>query len=127
MDNLQEMGELLTRARLEKGLSLGQLAAVSGLNKSSIMRLERGKFAAPGPDSLSRLAEALGLAAADLFALAGYSTPRDIPTLRPYLRAKYGQLPEAAIAEVEAYLAAVAAQYGGVDAGPVNGEDEQPE
>lgn len=68
------------------------------------------------------------MAAADLFAVAGYSTPQDVPTLRPYLRAKYGVLPESAIAEVEAYLTAVAAQYGGVAAGgPLNGEDEQPE
>ncbi|MBK6870809.1 MAG: helix-turn-helix domain-containing protein [Kineosporiaceae bacterium] len=128
MNNAEELGQMIAARRRALGWTLETLAEAAGLNRSSVMRLEQGRFASPSPEALSGLAGALGLAAADLFAVAGYSTPQDVPTLRPYLRAKYGVLPESAIAEVEAYLTAVAAQYGGVAAGgPLNGEDEQPE
>lgn len=67
-----------------------------------------------------------GTGAADVFALAGYTSPRQLPTLRPYLRAKYGELPEQAVRDVEAYLARLQQQYG-TDSRPTDGEDELPE
>jgi hypothetical protein len=48
----------------------------------------------------------------------------DLPSVRPYLRSKYGdQLPPEALADIEAHVRNVAARYG-IATGPTDGEDE---
>jgi transcriptional regulator with XRE-family HTH domain len=88
--NLKALGKLIARERVRQGLSLETLGNAAGGNRSTIMRLERGTFAHPDPDKLQRIARALGLHAADLFALAGYRPSDDLPSLVPYLEAKHG-------------------------------------
>jgi hypothetical protein len=78
------------------------------------------------PDRLTALAAGLELPPSDLYLLAGMDLAAELPSMRPYLRSKYGpQLPPEAIADIEAYSAQVAARYG-VSTGPAPGEDEQP-
>lgn len=127
MEHVQQtnVGAFLRARRLELGMSLQDVAVRAGLNKSSVQRLEEGHHQTAKPETLVRLAHAVGVSSGDLFALAGLSQPSQLPTLRPYLRLKYGDLPDAAMAEIEAYLAAVAQHYGVGPHGPMDGEDEQ--
>lgn len=103
------------------------LERLAGVDNGTIVRIEQGAFAAPRPDKLSRIAEALRLPLADVFALAEYVVPDELPSLVPYLRAKYRALPAKAIAELERYFDDLAGRYGIDPAGPAPGEDEAPE
>ena len=118
--------ELLLRRRTELGLSLPQLEARTGIHNSRLSRWERGIDMPSRPDRLTALASGLELPPSDLYLLAGMDLAPELPSMRPYLRSKYGpQLPPEAIADIDAYSAQVAARYG-VSTGPAPGEDEQP-
>jgi hypothetical protein len=52
--------DALTKARLDAGLSLSQVAARGGLDKATLSRLEAGQQVNPTVDTLSRYALALG-------------------------------------------------------------------
>ena len=129
MDNNGQptLGQVLRARREQFGLSQYALEAVSGVDHSVIGRIEGGQIAAPGPDKLTRLAEALRLNVADVFTLAGYAVPRQLPSFRPYLRSRYGGLPPEAHARLDSYFRQIQEEYGGADHGPFDGEDELPE
>jgi transcriptional regulator with XRE-family HTH domain len=99
-DQAKALGEFVRKRRQELGLSTHELGKVVGTRNSTIMRLEQGAFAAPRPDKLARIAEALQIGLADLYARAGYVTPSELPSFHAYLPAKYRQLPEAAVEEL---------------------------
>ena len=111
-DRATALGQVLRARREELGLSTRQLSAQAGVNDVTIVRIERGEFAAPRPDKLSRLADALGLRLADIFAMADYVAPSELPTLAPYLQAKYPGLPDDAVAAIGRYAARTAKQHG---------------
>ena len=96
-----ELGRQLRARREELGLSTRQLAEQADMNDATIVRIEQGAFAAPRPDKLSRIAEALGLSLADVFALADYAVPDDLPSFQPYLRSKYRDMPAEAVEDLE--------------------------
>jgi transcriptional regulator with XRE-family HTH domain len=118
----RRLGELIHRRRAERSLSIRALEAASGVNISSIVSIERGGILAPQPDTLKALAAALDLPVSDLFTVAGWLPAGELPTLKPYLRAKYRQLDERAIADLERYAEQLAERHGGH--GPVGHEDE---
>src|SRR5437870_5240835 len=97
----KELGDRLRARREELGLSQRDLEAQTGVDNATITRIERGAFSAPRPDKLTRLADALGLSLADVFALAEYVVPDELPTFTPYLRSKYRDLPPPAVEELE--------------------------
>ena len=96
-----KLGAAIRRHREAAGLSQLALATKIGVPASTIFRLEKGEFGMPDPDKLARLAEALGVEAEELYALAPYP---ELPEMAPYLRAKYG-MSEEAVAEAEAFFA----------------------
>ncbi len=103
MDRTQaeRLGRRLRDCREERDVSVRALAEQCGFDNGTLVRIEQGKFAAPSPDKLARLADALNLPLADVFADAGYVAPSQLPGLGPYLRARYA-LPDSAIAEITA-------------------------
>ena len=107
------LGALLRTRRTELGMSTRVLAGRCRppMDMATVVRVERGQFAAPRPDTLRALAEVLELPLADLFTLADYVVPGELPTPKPYLRAKYPQLPEEALARAEAYLQRAIARH----------------
>ncbi|MGF1653360.1 MAG: helix-turn-helix domain-containing protein [Actinomycetales bacterium] len=119
----QELGHFLRQHREASSVSLRGLAGRVGVDAAQILRLERGDIASPKADLLARIAHELDLPLADVFGLAGYALPSELPSFRPYLRAKYHDLPPAAVAELERVFADVARRYGATD-GPLDGEDE---
>lgn len=113
--NKKSTNEILAsfvRARRESlGLSQVQLAERSGLHHSYWSYLEAGRFARPSPEQLNIIARTLKVPLEDLYNLVGYQLPEGLPSLRPYLRAKY-DLPPEAIAELERYFDFLRQQYG---------------
>lgn len=66
---VKRFGGRLREARTSRGMSQATLAERAGLTSSYLGRLERG-LSSPGIDLVERLAEALGMTAADLLPAA---------------------------------------------------------
>jgi transcriptional regulator with XRE-family HTH domain len=123
-DQARQLGELLASRRETKGLSMRALARAIGGNIATISALEAGTNLAPQPETLKAIARALDVSISDLFVIADWLPAGELPTLRPYLRAKYHDLDEQAIAELERYAERLTQRHGGT--GPIDREDEQP-
>lgn len=85
----KRLGALLRKRREDKGWSTRQLAELSGVQFSSIIRLELGEFVFPAPDKLARLAKALDLELATVLKMADYDELNQPPSLKVYLRTKH--------------------------------------
>jgi predicted ATPase/DNA-binding XRE family transcriptional regulator len=82
------LGPLLRRYRQHTGLSQRALAARAGVSLRTVHALERGGVHRPYPDTLRRLADALGLAGAERAAFEAVATRRvaqgqDAPPVLP--------------------------------------------
>lgn len=118
------LSTVLRRAREDRGLSMGELGELAGIDKAQVSRLESGETTQPMRDTLNRLAHALDIEPAELHQAAGYLNDA-LPSLPVYLRSKYGQLPDEAQADLQRYLNRLHRKYD--LAGPAPGEDELPE
>jgi len=123
-EQAQKLGQVLREKREAKGLSLRQLGKLADLPDVTVLRFEQGAYAAPAPDKLARVAAALGMSLADVFALADYSVPNDLPSFMPYLRTKYRNLPTEDVEAIERYAQKLAKKHGVSLSGPAPGEDE---
>ena len=111
-EQAQQLGQLLKARREERGLSMRGLARATAMDQATIVRLEAGSFVTARAHKLSRIAQALGIGGADYFALAGYTVPADLPSLRPYLQAKYAGLLGEDLDKIDAYVARIARKRG---------------
>ena len=118
------LGSLLHQRRRALGLSFGRLSALAGFSVGVLHKLEHDQGGEISPEVLQRLADALDLPTADLYAAAGFELPTELPTFSPYLRAKYHGLPVEAQAELQRSFERIADKYGYDPAGPKPGEDE---
>ena len=118
----RRLAELLRDKRLDAGLAAREVARRAGVDVGTVVRIEQGQIASPRLDNLRAIGEVLGIPAADLFAATDWLPREELPTFRPYLRAKYRELPNQAVAEIEAVFDRLARDYG--SRGPVGGEDE---
>jgi transcriptional regulator with XRE-family HTH domain len=123
-EQAKNLGRILRERREELGLSLRQLGRKAGLSDVTVLRFEQGAYAAPAPDKLAKVAEALEMSLADVYALADYAVPSDLPNLKPYLRTKYRDLPQGDIDAIEKYAERLAKKHGISLTGPAPGEDE---
>ncbi len=96
-----DLGRLIRQQRNAQGLTLAQVETKTKINKGSLHKIEQGAIERPNPDYLKRIALALGTEVEDYMTLAGYAV--GLPSLAPYLRARYDVTPETA-AQVEAYF-----------------------
>jgi transcriptional regulator with XRE-family HTH domain len=117
------LGELLRSKREAQGLSTREVARRAGADVATVFRLEAGQIPSPRPENLKSIGAALGISAADLFAVTDWLPKDQLPTLTPYLRAKYDDLSDSAVNEVEAFIDQLRARHG--HNGPVGREDEQ--
>jgi transcriptional regulator with XRE-family HTH domain len=101
-----ELNVRLKRLRLERRMSIRSLAEVAGMDAATVYRIEHGDIASPRPQHLQRIAVALEVDVEDLYALAGYLVPSSLPSLQPYLRAKYNLPPQAA-KQIDEYFTAL--------------------
>jgi transcriptional regulator with XRE-family HTH domain len=110
------LGQLIRQARERAGLSRRNLEAITGISRTMLHRLELDHVDDPSADTLLRLADALELNSDDLFILMGHHPSTDLPSLAPYLRAKY-QLPPNALAEASQALREIFKKYDGARRG----------
>jgi|GEM_PF-1204188 len=111
-EEAKRFGEVIRRRRQELGLSTHDLGRIIGTRNSTIIRIEQGAFAAPRPDKLAHIAQALHFSLADIYARAGYAVPEDLPGFHAYLPARYRDLPEEAIGQLSALFNSLVAKYG---------------
>jgi transcriptional regulator with XRE-family HTH domain len=126
LQRAQELGRRLRTRREELGLSTRQLAEQAGMDDATVVRLEQGLFAAPRPDKLSRIAEALGMSLADVFAFAEYVVPGDLPSFHPYLLSKYPDMPQGAVDELLREFDRITREYDYAVEGTQEGEGKSP-
>lgn len=124
-EEAQRLAALLRDRRRTAGLTAREVARRAHVDVGTVTRIELAQIANPRPDSLRAIGDVLGIPAADLFAATDWLPPTELPTFRPYMRTKYRELPEEAVAEIEAVFERLARDYGGH--GPLGGEDERDE
>jgi transcriptional regulator with XRE-family HTH domain len=122
----RQFGQYIKQLREKRKLSVRGLASKAGLNSGELSRMENGNRN-PRPDKLKALATALEVPLADLFAMAGYTVPYDLPSMAPYLHARYGHLPEETLSAVNDYLERLIDEHGLDPNGPLAFEDERTE
>jgi len=111
-DQAKTLGQMLKARREKLGLSTHKLAKLAEIDQATVVRIEAGSILAPHPDKLSRVAGALGLSSADVYALADYLVPSDLPSLRPYLKTRYDRLLDEDITKIEELTARLAKKRG---------------
>jgi len=121
-DEATQLANLLRAKRQAAGLSATEVARRAGVNVGTVTRIELGQIPSPRPDSLRAIGDVLGIPAADLFAITDWLPRKELPSFRPYMRAKYRELPPEAVQELEEVFERIARDYGAT--GPTNGEDE---
>lgn len=115
------LADILRNRRLELQLSARELARRVGIDNATVVLLEQGKIAQPRVETIRALARGLELPLADIYAAANWLPEGALPSLRPYMRAKYSDMPDEAVIEVEAFMERLSEKYG---LGPASGEDE---
>lgn len=126
-DAAKHLAELLRTARENLGLSVREVGRRSGVSDGNVVRLEQGAIPNPRPDTLKAIADVLELDLADVFASIGYVQPQGLPSFTPYLRSKYGDMPDEAVRDLQAYFTKLAKKHGlnpDEHSGPKPGEDE---
>lgn len=125
-EQAKRFGQWLRQQRQASGLSTYQLAKQTGLSRGTIVRFEQGAFAAPAPDKLATIAAAIGVELADVYAMAEYAVPDDLPSFQPYLRSKYRDMPAEAVDDLGKAFERIVRKHGYDPDGPQDGEDEAP-
>lgn len=99
-----KLGAYVQRLRTDAGLTLGQLERRSGVNKSTLMRIENGQR--PTSSTLNKLARGLGIDPEVLYD-AAWDETEALPSAAVYFRSKYRLTPEQ-IAQLQATAEAMA-------------------
>ncbi|WP_046213130.1 helix-turn-helix domain-containing protein [Paenibacillus wulumuqiensis] len=76
MDN-SSFGSYLKQIREQKNWSINQLADLAGISTSQISRIENGKRGVPKPQTIEKIARALGVPYAEMMDRAGYLRPEE--------------------------------------------------
>ena len=98
--------------RLERGLSLRDVAAKTGVSDSLLSKMETGRTTKPTQESLNRLALFYEIDPEELWTLADYQIASSLPSFTPYLRSRY-DLPAEAIDEMRNHFDYIKAKYEG--------------
>jgi transcriptional regulator with XRE-family HTH domain len=111
-EQTRQLVSLLSKKREEAGLSVNEVARRALVDPGTVWRIEQGSIPTPKAESLRAIGKVLGISSADLFALVGWIPSGELPSIGPYLRAKYRQLPDGALREIETHFEAVASKWG---------------
>ncbi|HEX3786161.1 MAG TPA: helix-turn-helix domain-containing protein [Pseudonocardiaceae bacterium] len=120
-----KLGAYIRSTRQAHGTTIRALAAQAGIDSGGLTRIEHGHAGMPRPDTLHSIAQALGVPLTDMFVLAGYIVPKDLPSVGPYLCAKYGCLDEEEARAITTIVERLAAVHGSNPARP-RGSDRRP-
>jgi len=110
-ERARALGQYMSAARQEQGVSTRNLATMTGITRAAIVRIEAGEVQQPSADNLVRLARALELNELEVLQLAGVTIPHLEGSLDVMLRAEY-DLPPEAIALIKQNIQDVIDEYG---------------
>jgi transcriptional regulator with XRE-family HTH domain len=116
-EQTRQLVSLLSKKRAEAGLSVNEVARRALVDPGTAWRIEQGLIPTPKAESLTAIGGVLGIPSVDLFAIVGWIPSGELPSIGPYLRAKYRQLPDGALREIETHFEAVASKWGVSPAG----------
>lgn len=87
----KRLGPVLHRLRTERSISASELSEETGLSRSYLSYLERGRFADVGIDKFARLIKAMQVSADKVLAEAGYipQMKNNLPDPKTYLVNQY--------------------------------------
>jgi transcriptional regulator with XRE-family HTH domain len=68
----QQFGSYLKSVRMQKSISVNQLARTSGISNAQISRIENGLRSTPKPDTIRKLAVALNVSYEEMMGQAGH-------------------------------------------------------
>ena len=122
-EEAEQLAHLLRTKRRQLGLTAREVARRASVDVGTVTRIEAAQILSPRPDNLTAIGQVLDIPAADIFAITDWLPRKELPTFRPYMRAKYKELPDEAVVKMEAYFADLAGEYG--LQGPAEGEDER--
>ncbi|PPJ23148.1 XRE family transcriptional regulator [Nocardia nova] len=126
-DSSSILQSVLVERRQVLHLSSQQVAKRANLDHTTYWRIETGTVAKPQVENITAIARALDLSCADLFVLLGWLPSADLPTISPYLQARYSELPAEAHQRIRGYLVALSEQYGvSFDLDPYNPSERTP-
>ncbi|HVE45143.1 MAG TPA: helix-turn-helix transcriptional regulator [Acidimicrobiales bacterium] len=100
---MTQLGQLLQRLRLDAGLTLYELERRSGINRSTLQRMETGSTTNPDTKTLNALARFFGIDAEQLYDAVWQEADAPLPSPAVYFRSKY-RLNTEQIAEIEATI-----------------------
>jgi len=103
------LAELVTRLRLNLGLSMYELAKRTGINRSTLMRIEDGVTTGPDTGTLNALARGLDVEPELFYDAVWQDASQPLPSPALYFRSKY-RLTDEQIAELEASVKRVTEQ-----------------
>ena len=109
------IAHILRRKREALGLSATQVARRANLDPGTVTRIELEQINEPTPASLKAIAGVLDIPVSDLFVVADWIPQGELPSLLPYLRSKYADLPEQVVAELENLLIRVLERGNGTE------------
>lgn len=89
MEN-KTVGELISSAREEKGISKNQLAEMAKVSHTEIARIESGEREVPNPKTLRKISKYIGVNYNDLMYASGLGAK--VSPLNPYLLEHYNNL-----------------------------------
>lgn len=104
------LGNFVRAQRERLGLSQRDLATRIGVTNGYISRIEKGDYQNVSQRILRQLADSLNVEPEDLYAVAGYPLPLNLPGFSAYLRAKY-EMSDDAARELTAYFDTFAAEH----------------
>lgn len=105
------LGDLLRSRREAAGLNLTEMAAELGISRPYLTRLEHGEYKRPSPTLLASVIKNLNVRPEDLYAITGYISSAELPSLRAYLRAKHPEWPEGFITEIDDFCDFIASKH----------------
>lgn len=110
----ESLGKFLKRARLDAGISFGQLSVTTGIARSQLHRIENDQVKKVNPAQLAVLAESLDLSLYRLYEAAGYPIQNQsaLPNLGNDLEAKLSWLPPEAVERLDAYVDKLVSEHG---------------
>lgn len=87
----ERLGPVLHRLRTERSISASELSEETGLSRSYLSYLERGRFADVGIEKFARLIQAMQVSADKVLAEAGYipQVKSNLPDPKTYLVNQY--------------------------------------
>ena len=118
----RQLADAVRTARQARGLTAREVARRAGVDVGTVTLLERCKIRQPRVENVRAIAEVVGLPLADVYSMLHWLPSDELPSLRPYMRAKYRDLPEDALAEVESFVEQLSRRHS--TRGPVDHEDE---